>query len=161
MDIISKRDGPRPEDVKAKRMISENAGTIRKLADHISGGGYTRMHQTKARQQERPQAEGLLIHDLKAPAPIDDPQPYIKVSLNGRVVVVDQSTGRQLQMLGEIRRGVMTKRFVPATKENGYISPVDDATRDAILQLENVELTAEFAESELVQRLTECLGLNK
>ena len=161
MDIFSKRDGPRREDAEAKRMISQNAGTIRKLADQISNGGFTRMRQDEARRREEPKPQGLLIHDLKAPATNDDPQPYVKVSLNGRVVLADRISGRQIQMLGEIRGGYMSKHFALATKENGYFSPIDEETRAAIAQLENVELTVEFTETDLAESLTECLGLGK
>ena len=71
MDIFSKRDGPRPEDVKARKLLQENAGTIRRLADTISNGGFTRMRAEQARRNETPQPEGLIIHDFKAPAASD------------------------------------------------------------------------------------------
>lgn len=159
MDIFSKREGPRPEDVRAKRMISENAGTIRKLADQISNGGYTRMRQQEAQRRAEPRPEGLLIHDMKARATPDAPVPYVRISLNGRVVLTDQSSGRQLQVLGEIRGGCMGKRFVLATAENGYISPIDDEVFAAIGHLGNAELTQDFGEKDLARHLEECLGL--
>ncbi len=159
MDIFSKREGPRPEDAQAKRLISENAGKIRRLADQISNGGYTRMREQEARRREEPRAEGLMIHDLKAPRARDDLKPYIRISLNGRVVLTDQSSGRQIQLLGEIRGGVMGKRFVLATKENGYISPIDDETLKALSHLQTVELTREFGEKDLAAAIGESLGL--
>lgn len=93
MDIFSKRDGPRLEDVKARRLLSENSGTIRKLADQISNGGYSRMRAEEARRRQEPKPEGLIIHDMKARPATDAPQPYVKVSINNRVVLVDKSTG--------------------------------------------------------------------
>jgi hypothetical protein len=159
LDIFSKREGPRPEDVRAKRLISENAGTIRKLADQFSNGGFTKMRQDQARRREEPKPEGLLIYPMSAPATPDDPEPYVRVSLNGRVVLTDVYSGRQIQLLGEIRSKVGSKRFVLATEENGFISPVNEEIRAALAPYENVELTAQFTENDIVQRFEECLGL--
>lgn len=159
MDIFSKRDGPRPEDVKARKLIQENSGAIRRLADTISNGGYTKMKQDEARRRQKPKPEGLIIHDLKAPSKSDAPEPYVKVSVNNRVLLVDRSNGRQLQMLGDIRGNSFARRFVLATQENGYFSPVDDEIHTAIGALDNVGLSQDFSESDLVNRLTELLGL--
>lgn len=159
-DIFSKRDDPRPEDVRAKRLIAENAGTIRKLADQISNGGFTKMRQDQKRRKEEPKPDGLLIYSMSAtPRADDDPDPYIRLSLNGRVVVADQSSGRQIQMLGEIRSKSGSKRFVIASEENGFISPVSARIHELLARYDNIELTAEFTETDLVQTLAECLGL--
>lgn len=160
MDIFSKRDGPRPEDVKARKLIKENSGTIRQLADTISNGGFTKMKQDEARRRQQPKPEGLIIHDLKAPLKSDVPEPYVKVSLNNRVLLVDRSNGRQLQLLGHIRGSSFARRFTLATKENGYFSPVDDEIRAAIGALDNVELSQDMSEADLVNRLTELLRLD-
>ncbi|WP_417205178.1 hypothetical protein [Antarctobacter sp.] len=157
MDIFSKRDGPRLEDVKAKRLLSENVGTIRKLADQISGGGYSQMRANEARRKEAPKPDGLIIHDLKARNRVDVPEPYVKVSLNNRVVLVDKSSGLQLQMLGEIRGNFMSKRFVLCTKENGFFSPVDPETRDLIGHLDQAELTESFSDVDLAAELESLL----
>lgn len=159
MDIFSKKDGPRREDESAKRLISRNSGTIRKLADQISGGGYTRMRQDQARRQQGPKPEGLIIHDLKAPAKSDAPEPYVKVSLNNRVVLADKSNGRQLQMLGEIRGNSLARRFVLATAENGFFSPLDDDVQALIGHLDNVEITSDFGEKSLARALEDLFGL--
>ena len=79
MDIFSKKDGPRLEDVKAKKLLSDNAGTIRRLADQISNGGYSQMQADKARRQQTPKAKGLIIHDLKQRTTDHTPDPYVKV----------------------------------------------------------------------------------
>ena len=49
VDIFSKREGPRLEDVKARRLLTQNAGTIRKLADQISNGGFSKMRAEQAK----------------------------------------------------------------------------------------------------------------
>ncbi|MGP6085877.1 hypothetical protein [Antarctobacter jejuensis] len=161
MDIFSKRDGPRAEDVKAKRLIQKNAGTIRKLADQISNGGFTKMRQDQARRSEQPKPEGLIIHDLKAPSKSEVPEPYVKVSLNNRVVLVDRVNGRQLQLLGEVRGNSFEKRFVLATKANGFLSPVEEDVFQAIGDLDNVELSKAFSEKDLAKQIETALGIGE
>ncbi len=75
VDIFSNRDGPRLEDVKARRVLTENAGTIRKLADQISNGGFSRMRADQARRNSTPEPDGLIIHDLKTTSRVDTPEP--------------------------------------------------------------------------------------
>ena len=147
--------------MKAKRLIQENSGTIRKLADQISNGGFTKMRQEEARRREKPKPEGLIIHDLKAPSKPDTPDPYVKVSINNRVVLADASSGRQLQLLGEIRRNGFSKAFVLATKANGYRSPVSDETYAAIQHLSQAAITQEFSEASLVQEIEKALGIKR
>lgn len=160
VDIFSKRDGPRLEDVKARRLLSQHAGTIRKLADQISNGGFTKMQADQARRREEPKPDGLIIHDLKARVSSDVAEPYVKISLNNRVVLVDKSTGRQMQMLGEIRGTFMSKRFVLATADNGFISPLDTGMHSDIAHLDRVEITKDFTERDLANSLEDLLGLH-
>ncbi|ETA51957.1 hypothetical protein [Ponticoccus alexandrii] len=159
MDIFSKREGPRPEDVRARKLISKNAGTIRKLADQISNGGFTKMRQDQARRNEQPKPEGLLIYSMSASTKTDDPDPYVRVSLNGRVVLSDRTTGRQIQMLGQIHSSAGSKCFVLATEENGYISPVSDEIRDLLAPYEGIEIGPDFTEEDIVRTFGSCLGL--
>lgn len=153
VDIISKRDGPRLEDVQARRVLRENAGTIRKLADQLSNGGYSKMQADQARRREAPKPDGLIIHDLKAPVASDVPDPYVKVSLNNRVVLVDRSTGRQMQLLGEIRGSFLSRRFVLASADNGFFSPLDAGMQAALAHLDGAEITGDFTEDQLAERL--------
>lgn len=159
MDIFSKRDGPRPEDVRAKQLISENAGTIRRLADQISNGGFTRMRQDQARRKEEPKPQGLLIYSMAGAGTADEPDPYIRVSLNGRVVLADRISGKQIQLLGEIRNKFRSKVFVLATEENGFLSPVDEETRQALNQFDNAEIDPALSELVVAQKFGESLGL--
>lgn len=159
MDIFSKREGPRREDVKARKIISENAGTIRRLADQISNGGFTRMREDQARRAEPPKPEGLLIHDMAAPARRDAPDPHVRVSLNGRVVLVDRNSGRQIQLLGQLRRKAQGTCFVLATAENGFLSPVSDEIRAAIGSLDGAALGPDLSEDDLARQISAGLGL--
>lgn len=157
VDIISKKDGPRREDVQAKRMIAENRQVIHKLADQISGGGYSAMQARKA--QKPPQASGLILHDLGAGTPITDPEPYVRVSLNNRVVLADMNSGKQMQLLGEIRGGFGNKSFVLATKDNGFISPVSDDLFDVLKDLDGRPITRDFSDKALAETISDALGL--
>lgn len=159
MDIFSKREGPRREDVRAKRLISENAGTISRLADTISNGGFTRMRQEQARRKEEPKPEGLLIYSMAGPAKPDEPDPHVRVSLNGRVVLADRRSGKQLQLLGEIRSRSLSRYLVLATNENGFISPISDEIQALLGDYENAELSSEFNEKQIVQKFEESLGI--
>lgn len=161
MDIFSKREGPRLEDVKAKKLISENAATIRRLADQISNGGLTRMRQEQARRNEKPQPSGLLIYDMSAPARAAEPDLHVRATLNGRVVLVDRNSGRQIQLLGEIRRSATSRRFVLASAENGYLSPVSEEIRAAIGHFDGADLGAELSEDDVAHQFAVRLGLER
>ncbi|WP_417720180.1 hypothetical protein [Salipiger sp.] len=159
MDIFSKRDGPRREDVQAKRLISENSHVIKKLADQISGGGYTAMQQTMAKAKETPKPDGLLIHDLGRSRGAEAPRPYVKVSMNNRVVLADLNSGRQIQLLGEIRGNFSGRRFVLATAENGFYSPVEGEMLDALRPLDGTEIHRGFDDKALAEAIGTELGL--
>lgn len=156
MDIFSKRDGPRTEDVQARRLLSENSHVIRRLADQISNGGYTAMQRRKAEAAKQPQAQGLIIHDLASASTEVEVRPYVKISLNNRVVLADLSSGKQLCMLGEIRGG----RLVLATSENGFITPLDGEVLAAIAHLEGVQVDRNLTEKQLAAALSESLSLS-
>lgn len=151
MDIISKRSGPRREDERAKQHINRNWGTIEKLADQISGGRYSADKAKKAAPP--PQASGKIIIDQAAPAAPDAVKPYLRVSVNGRVVVADWNSGRQLNFLGQLKRVSGVLHFVIATKKNGFFSPVDEETYDLISDLADKVINRSFSEKDLEQEL--------
>ncbi|MBC7142845.1 MAG: hypothetical protein H5U18_11945 [Rhodobacteraceae bacterium] len=155
MDIISKRSGPRPEDVKAKRHLQENWGTIAKLADVFSGGTYSAGRQ----RQPEPKAEGLIIVDQAARRQPDDPEPYLRISMNGRVVLADLGTGRQLHFLGQLKRIDGAVRFVIATAANGFFTPLDAEIHDKIADLEGRTVNRDYSEETLAENLKARLNL--
>ncbi|WP_240672158.1 hypothetical protein [Tropicibacter alexandrii] len=159
LDIFSKREGSRSEDVRARKLLSENAGTIRKLADQISNGGFTKMRQDQARRKEEPKPDGLLIYTMSAPKVTDDPDPHVRVSPNGRVVLFDRTSGRQIQLLGQILRTGGSRRFVLATEENGYLSPVSSELHALLAPYESREFGADFTEDDIARTFGICLGL--
>lgn len=151
MDIISKKSGPRREDVQAKQYINQNWGTIEKLADQISGGRYSADKAKKAAPP--PHASGKIIIDQAARAAPDEVKPYLRVSMNGRVVVADLNSGRQLTFLGQLKRVAGVMHFVIATKENGFFSPVDDETYALIKDLADKVVNRSFSEKDLEKEL--------
>lgn len=145
VDIISKRDGPRREDVPLKRLIEQNRSTIVRLADHLSGGTYSASKQPR----QKPQAEGLIIHVGGGSPVAAEADPSIRISVNGRVVSVDGNTGRQLHHIGDVRNRGGEQVFVLATKQNGFFSPVDDAIAQALAGLDGSRLTDTYTEEQL------------
>ncbi len=145
VEIFSKQNGPRREDAQARRLIEQNRGVITKLADHLSGGRYSESKKPKL----APQAEGLMIHIGGGPAPIPAPEPKIRVTTNGRVIAVDVTTGRQLQHFGDIREVKKLKIFALATKDNGFIGPLDETMRTALADIDGVVLGPSYDGADL------------
>lgn len=123
VEIFSKQDGPRREDVQVKRLIEENRGVITRLADQFSGGRYSESKKPKP----VPRAEGLIIHIGDSTKPVREPEPKIRVTTNGRVIVVDDGTGRQLQYFGEIReaRGALEAGLALPSPARPHQRPCD------------------------------------
>ncbi|TIL47811.1 hypothetical protein [Mesorhizobium sp.] len=156
VEIISKRDGPRREDAQVKRLIEQNRSTIVRLADQISGGGYSASR--KPRQQ--PKAEGLIIHIGGGTAPVAEAKPSIQVTMNGRVISKDRNTGRQLHHIGDIRDRGGDQVFVLATKQNGFFSPVDEIVAEALADMDGSRLAATYTEEQLAFDIGAKLGIN-
>src|SRR5882757_7841234 len=156
VEIISKRDGPRREDVQVKRLIEQNRSTITRLADQISGGGYSASRQPR----QQPKAEGLIIHVGGSAATVTDAKPSIRVTTNGRVISTDQNTGRQLHHIGDVRNRNGEQIFVLATKQNGFFSPVDESIGEALAGLDGSRLTATYTEVQLAADIGAKLGID-
>ena len=154
VEIFSKQDGPRREDVQARRLIEQNRGVITKLADHLSGGRYSESKKPKV----APQAQGLIIH-IGGTAPVHVPEPKIRVTPNGRVIAVDVGTGRQLQHFGDIRdhKGVML--FALAIKANGFIAPIDDTMAEALSDMNGVPVGPSYGTADLAADIGLRLGI--
>ncbi|TVQ53455.1 MAG: hypothetical protein EA355_13350 [Rhodobacteraceae bacterium] len=157
VEILSRRDGPRREDAAARHAIKSNWGTIEKLADQISQGGYSASKRA-ARSADAPRAEGKVICDMGAPRPAAEPAPYVRVSPNRRVVVVDYETGRQMHHLGEIRRRDGEWRFTLATRANGFFAPVDTDVAGKLAALDGAALGADRDEAALAAEIASLLG---
>ena len=159
VDIFSKRDGPRREDVVAKRIISENKTTIHRLADQISGGEFSRSRAAMAKAKEEPKPDGLNIHIMGGASRPAETKPVVRVSLNGRVIVVDANAGKQLQFLGQMRVKNGQKFFVLATKENGFVSPLDEEVEHLLTDLNGIVIETDEIENKFVGVLKDRLNL--
>ncbi len=157
MDIISKKSGPRAEDQQAKQHIQRNWGTIEKLADTLSGGKYSADKAKKAAPP--PQAQGLIIVDQARPRMPDVPEPYLRISMNGRVVVADTNSGVQMHFLGQLKRQNGEMRFTLATAENGFISPLEPEFQEKLADLADRVVNRAFSEDDLAAEIRQRLQI--
>lgn len=160
VDIISKREGPRREDERARRMISANQGAITQIADHLTQGAYSANKRAKAQADKAPQPERKLIHDIGAGGrtATDVGDIRIKISVNNRVVAYDSGSGRQVHLLGEIRRQDGTRYYALATRENGFLSALPDEMMALIGELDGQIIDQACPESLLAAELSQRLG---
>jgi hypothetical protein len=157
LDIFSRKSGPRAEDQQAKQHIQRNWGTIEKLADTLSGGKYSADKARKAAPP--PQAQGLIIVDQALPSKPDAPDPYLRISVNGRVVIADAGTGVQLHFLGQLKRADGTVRFHLATAANGFFSPLADDIHDKIADLADRTVDRSYSEDDLAKDIKQRLQI--
>jgi hypothetical protein len=106
------------------------------------------------------QPDGLVIHHFGAAAPpsVDHP-PYVRISLNGRVVVIDGETHKQQHYLGEVRRFEDRNEFLLATRENNFYSPLEDEISDLLSDFDHQIIDGDFSEDHLVEKIGQALGL--
>lgn len=164
VDIISKRDGPRREDERARRMIQANQGAITQIADHLTQGGYSANRRAKAQAASAPPPpDGKLIHDGAAGRRVsqDTGDIRIKISVNNRVVAYDCGSGRQVHFLGEIRQQESTRYFALASRENGFFSGLPDDVSDRIGELDGQIIDQACPESLLAEEISERLGFSQ
>jgi hypothetical protein len=148
VEIISKSNGPRREDAAAKQFIRENAGTINKIAQQLSGGRMRSLSNAESIPAPQAPRRGPAAASRDA-----EKRPYVKVSLNGRVIAVDFNNGRQLRHFGEIRGQGPTRRFLLATSENRFFTPLDDDLLALLRDLDGASMPDEAAEENLVQEI--------
>ncbi len=159
VEIISRGDGPRPQDARLKAFLEQNRPTITKLADHLTQGGYSASRRTR---EAAPEAqEKTIVHAVGglASSRTAEPRPVVRVSINGRVIVVDDNSGRQLRYLGEVRRGAGELLFVLASAENGFAASTDEATQAALGDLDHARLALDGGEEALVKEIALRLGV--
>ena len=140
---------------EARELIERNRATITKLADHLSMGAYSASKQPAP----EPQAQGLIIHVLDRSRPDDAPVPYVRISPNDRVVLADQASGRQLEFLGQIRKQDGRRRFVLATKANGFFAELTGEMAAKLVPLDGKELSRDDGEAALAAEIGRLLGL--
>lgn len=154
--IISKRDGPRKEDVAAKRLIENNRATIDRIANKLTGGGWQQPRATTEPAVERRTVSSV---SLASPGPAQAATPFVRISPNDRVVVIDLTTGRQLHFIGEIRGGD-ERRFTLATRENGFFALVAEELRGKLVHLDGRVVPDEAAEELLKREIALGIGIH-
>lgn len=158
VDIFSKRDGPRREDAAARHLIEANRDKITRLADQLTSGGYSAGKAAQAAPAPMPEGR-TRFHVLGSPQGQAEAQPYVRISVNNRVVVADAGTGRQLHFLGELRRRDGQTRFVMASAQNGFFSPLDPELASLIADLDGRVVDRSFSEKDLALALSRHLGV--
>jgi hypothetical protein len=157
VEIFSRGDGPRPQDARLKAFLDKNRSTIVKIADHLTQGQYSAGKTANAAvSQEEPRT---IVHALGEHPRTTEPRPVVRATLNGRVVVVDDNSGRQVHHLGEIRRRGEEITFLLASAENGFSAPLPDELLDALIDLDRAALASHGGEEALVQELASRLGI--
>ncbi|WP_407180974.1 hypothetical protein [Bradyrhizobium sp. STM 3562] len=153
--IIAKRDGPHREEVAAKDFIQKNRTKINALANHLTGGRWQELRNPTPPQ--RPEPSGKLWYT--PPGQPREAEPYVRISLNGRVVIADLASGRQLHFIGELRGKGLSRSFALATRENGSFDPLDHGIYEVLADLEGVSVPDDASEERLEQIITDRLGL--
>ncbi len=158
VEIFSRGDGPRPQDVRLKALLDQNRPTIEKIADHLTQGGYSARKRVKAPAPRL--SEKTIVHAVGgfSSGGTVEPRPVVRATLNGRVVVVDDNSGRQLHHLGEIRRRPSEIVFCLASSENGFSAPLPDEILDTLADLDQALLASDGGEEALVGELASRLG---
>lgn len=159
VDIISRKSGPRREDVNAQRIINKNWPTISRLADQISNGGYTRSRQAIANARKSPEPEQSNLHIVGGASRAVEPEPIVRISVNNRVIVMDMRSGKQLQYLGELRFRGNQKYFSLATEKNQFFATVDDETEQKLADLDGVLIESDDIQTKFVLVIKNRLNL--
>ena len=154
--IISKQDGPRLEDIPQYKLIQKNKPVIQGLINQLTGG-----NSTAAKRQNEPQAENTKIVHVMGATPAREPgHPVVRISLNDRVVIMDNVHARQLLHLGNLRYTDAGKTFFVATKDNGFFSPVDPEIAEVLSDLDGLVLEGDVTEDILAAEITIRLSLD-
>lgn len=152
VEIFSRGDGQRPQDARLKAFLDQNRSTITKIADHLSNGQYSANKQPKPKAE--PEASGKIIHALGGLASsAAEQRPCVRATVNGRVIVVDDNSGRQLYYLGEIRRRDNQIMFLLARAENGFSAPLTDPFVEKLDDLDRALLAPDGGEDALVDEI--------
>lgn len=160
MHFLPRNTAPRREDQPARALIDNNRGVIERLADQLSNGAYSASRRAAA-APAAPQPEGLIISHGRHRATASAPKPYVRISPNRRVVLVDFETGRQMQHLGEIRRVEGVWRFVLATAANGFFLALASPLADDLAALDGAPMGDGRTDDILRAEIEAALGVAK
>lgn len=152
--IISKRDGPRREDVAAKDFLRKNRAKIDAIANHLTGGNWSELRNPAPPTEPLPSGK---LYMTPAARPTEA-EPYVRISINGRVVIADLASGRQLHFVGELRGDGQARHLALGTRENGMFGAMDSDLYGALADLEGMSVPDEAHEQRLEQIIADRLG---
>lgn len=158
--IISK-GGPDKKADEARKLVADNRGTIQAMVNALGGGADGRRARAPQPQTADTPEQRAVFRRFSAslPAGNDEIKPYLRISLNNRVIIADSNSARQLHFLGELRGKNAARRFVLATRENGFIGPLEEDLREKLADLDNSFVPTDAALEALSAKLAERLGL--
>jgi hypothetical protein len=142
--------------VAAKNFIEKNRTKINAVANHLTGGRWHELRNPIPPPQ--PQPSGKLWSTPRARP--REAEPYVRISLNGRVVIADLVSGRQLRFVGELRGKGQARNFALATRENGIFDPLDQGMYEVLADLEGMSVPDEAGEERLERIIASRLGLD-
>ena len=120
--IISKGDGPGRRESDARKIVEQNRPKIESLVRSLTGGppgGGTQSPTPVPTAAARKSFFRRFSASL--PGSRDEPKPYVRISLNNRVIVADENSARQLLFLGELRGPAALRRFLLATRPKWFL----------------------------------------
>lgn len=158
--IISK-GGPDKKTAEARKLVEDNRSTIQNMVNYLGGGAAGRQARSTPAPADTPEHRAMFRRfSASLPAGNDEIKPYLRISLNNRVIIADSNSARQLHFLGELRGKDAVRRFVLATRENGFIAPLDDDLREKLADLDNSFLPSDATVEAFSAKLAERLGLS-
>jgi hypothetical protein len=165
--VHSKKDGPRLEDLPNIRAVRENRHVIQRMVQQLTGASPSSaggqgccQHGNCGHSHGEDTDSGKSSIYLGARSSGRAPRPSIRVTFNGRVLMVDENSNRQLLFLGNVRRGPDGERFVLATRENGFSAVVEETVAAALGGLDGKPLSDTFDEDALEGEIAFRLDLN-
>lgn len=156
MEIISKKEGLGRDESTIKRVLQENRGTINRLADHLTQGAWSSM---RARPPQPPQEAPSRSFGYVPTSDEREIIPHVRISPNDRVILMDAATSRQIAFLGVITGRRQERRFVLATKANGFSAVLDDDQASLLGGLDGFQISRPDDEDVLVDRISEAFKI--
>ena len=154
--IISKQEGPSKKEAELKHTLKQNRGTIEGMVSALKHGPMAHLAQTP--KVESPQSSGKSVF-YKNTSSEGDARPYVRVSMNGRVVLVDYETGSQLHHLGDVRGKGAAAKFALATKANGFFAPLEPEIAEVLMDIDGRAMPDREAEEAFKTDVGAALGL--
>jgi hypothetical protein len=140
----------RKEDLPQYKLLEKNKPVINGLIDRLTGG-----QRRSSVPETSPEHGSKSFYIGKASGAIDEKElSVVKISFNGRVLLVDERRARQLLHFGNIASVNGQKSFILATSDNGYTAPLEPRLCALLQDLDGLLVSGEDAESALVQEIS-------